>query len=258
MLAAADTATGRALRERTFVFAAPALPLAAEPTPLYGPAPQRGIEVVDAHEHNLKHLDVTITRERLTVVTGVSGSGKSTLAFDIVFAEGQRRYLTALDAYARQFVQPPPPPAVGRILGLSPTVAIEQRTSRGGYKSTVGTLTEIAPFLRLLYARLGTPYCPECGVPLEPLAATSLAQRLAMLPSPLSLYAPLVRRRKGIYKELAAWAARRGAATLLVDGEEVPTDPWPKIDRYREHDIDLPIERLASADRKSTRLNSSH
>ena len=248
MLAAADTATGRALRERTFVFAAPALPLAAEPTPLYGPAPQRGIEIVDAHEHNLKHLDVTIARERLTVVTGVSGSGKSTLAFDIVFAEGQRRYLTALDAYARQFVQPPPPPAVGRILGLSPTVAIEQRTSRGGYKSTVGTLTEIAPFLRLLYARLGTPYCPECGVPLEPLAAASLAQRLATLPSPLSLYAPLVRRRKGIYKELAAWAARRGAATLLVDGEEVPTNPWPKLDRYREHDIDLPIERLASTD----------
>lgn len=138
------------------------------------------------HEHNLKHLDDVDRREPAHRGHRCVRLGQ----IDARLRHRLRRRAAALphgvDAYARQFVQPPPLARVGRILGLSPTVAIEQRTSRGGYKSTVGMLTEIAPFLRLLYARLGTPYCPECGVPLEPLAATSLAQRLAMLPSPLS------------------------------------------------------------------------
>ena len=129
----------------------------------------------NAREHNLKGIDVTIPRDRFTVITGVSGSGKSTVAFDILFNEGQRRYLESLNAYARQFVQPAARPEVDAVSGVPPTVAIEQRTSRGGRKSTVATQTEIAHFLRLLYARLGTQYCPECDVPITPQSLDAIA-----------------------------------------------------------------------------------
>jgi excinuclease ABC subunit A len=120
------------------------------------------IQVRHAREHNLKNIDLVIPRDRFSVITGVSGSGKSTLAFDVLFAEGQRRYLESLNAYARQFVQPAARPDVDAIVGMPPTVAIEQRTSRGGQKSTVATLTELYHFMRLLFARLGTQYCPDC------------------------------------------------------------------------------------------------
>src|SRR5690606_21775579 len=135
------------------------------------------IRIRNAREHNLKNINVDIPRKRFTVITGVSGSGKSTLAFDIVFAEGQRRYLESLNAYARQFVQPATKPAVDAIFGIPPTVAIEQRTSRGGRKSTVATLTEIYHFLRLLFMKLGTQYCPECDVPIEPQSEERIAAR---------------------------------------------------------------------------------
>ncbi|MDC4225463.1 MAG: hypothetical protein MPW15_14790 [Candidatus Manganitrophus sp.] len=131
------------------------------------------IRIHNAREHNLKGVDVDIPRDRFTVITGVFGSGKSTLAFDILFAEGQRRYLESLNAYARQFVQPAARPDVDAIFGIPPTVAIEQRTSRGGRKSTVATLTEIYHFLRLLYVKLGTQYCPDCDVAIEPQSAGS-------------------------------------------------------------------------------------
>ena len=136
------------------------------------------ISIHGAREHNLKNIDVELPRNQFTVVTGVSGSGKSTLAFDIVFGEGQRRYLESLNAYARQFVQPASRPDVDAIFGIPPTVAIEQRTSRGGRKSTVATLTEIYHFLRLLYVKLGTQYCPDCDVPIEPQSFESIAARI--------------------------------------------------------------------------------
>ncbi|WP_443134958.1 excinuclease ABC subunit UvrA [Halorhodospira sp. 9621] len=246
-LAASATATGRALadygtglEEDAGPLAPPAVAEAAAPYAVDAPA---AIEVHQAREHNLRNIDVAIPRDRLTVVTGVSGSGKSTLAFDILFAEGQRRYLESLNAYARQLVQPASRPDVGAVTGIPPAVAIEQRTSRGGYRSTVATLTEIYHYLRLLYLRLGVQYCPECQVAIEAQTPEGIAARLLRehRGQRMAFYAPLVVARKGIYKELAAWAAGRGYEQLRVDGELQPTAQWPRLDRYREHDIDLPL-----------------
>ncbi|HEX7418215.1 MAG TPA: hypothetical protein VF315_09195, partial [Steroidobacteraceae bacterium] len=204
------------------------------------------IVIHKAREHNLKNVDVTIPRDRFTVITGVSGSGKSTLAFDILFNEGQRRYLESLNAYARQFVQPAARPDVDAIYGIPPTVAIEQRTSRGGRKSTVATLTEIYHFLRLLYVKLGTQYCPECDVAIEPQSAASIAARILRQHrgEKLTLLAPLVVARKGYYTDLAKWAATKGVSHLRVDGERVATKSWPRLSRFREHTIELPVANL--------------
>jgi len=166
------------------------------------------IEIHGAREHNLKDVDVNLGLNRFTVITGVSGSGKSTLAFDILFAEGQRRYLESLNAYARQFVQPASRPDVDAIFGIPPTVAIEQRTSRGGHKSTVATLTEIYHFLRLLYVKLGVQYCPVCEARIEPQSADAIAARLLkeFRGREITLLAPLIVARKGLYTALAKWA----------------------------------------------------
>ena len=237
--------------------AAPAASASAAGTPATAaaaasPAPRkprvRGawISIRNAREHNLRGTDVEIPRERFTVVTGVSGSGKSTVAFDILFAEGQRRYLESLNAYARQFVQPAARPDVDAIFGIPPSVAIEQRTSRGGHKSTVGTMTEIHHFLRLLFVKLGTQHCPGCGIPIEPQTLDAIAARVLKRHRgrEIEVFAPLVVARKGYYTELARWAAKRGHATLRVDGAPLPTDAWPRLDRYREHDVDLPLGRI--------------
>lgn len=202
-----------------------------------------GIEIVQAREHNLKNVDILVPRDRFTVITGVSGSGKSTVAFDILFSEGQRRYLESLNAYARQFVQPASRADVDAVFGIPPTVAIEQRMSRGGRKSTVATLTEIYHFLRLVFVKLGVQYCPDCEVSIN---AQSREAILGQLMSRFRgrrvvLLSPLVVGRKGYYKELAEWAAKKGFDSLLVDGEFVRTRDWPKLDRYREHDIELPL-----------------
>ncbi len=201
------------------------------------------IRIHNAREHNLKNIDVAIPRDRFTVVTGVSGSGKSTLAFDILFAEGQRRYLESLNAYARQFVQPASRPDVDAIFGIPPTVAIEQRASRGGRKSTVATLTEIYHFLRLLYVKLGTQHCPYDDTPIAPQSEESIAMRLMRdyAGQRVALLAPLVVARKGYYTDLAKWAARKGFAELRVDGEMLPTQRWPRLDRFKEHSIELPV-----------------
>ncbi len=235
-LAAAGTIAPRAAAE-------PAAPVYAAPA---GP-PQ--ISVRGAREHNLKDLNVDIPRQRFTVVTGVSGSGKSTLAFDIVFNEGQRRYLESLNAYARQFVQPAARPDVDAVYGIPPTVAIEQRTSRGGLRSTVATLTEIYHFIRLLYVRLGTQHCPDCRVAIAPQSAEAIsAQLLARHRNrELQLLAPLIAQRKGQYTELARWAAANGAQQLRVDGRLVPTDPFPRLKRFVDHTIELPIAELKPA-----------
>jgi excinuclease ABC subunit A len=201
------------------------------------------IRIHKAREHNLKNIDVEIPRGRFTVLTGVSGSGKSTLAFDILFAEGQRRYLESLNAYARQFVQAASRPDVDAIFGIPPTVAIEQRTSRGGRKSTVGTLTEVHHFLRLLFVKLGTQHCPDCDVPIEPQSEDAIAARLMReyRGETIVLLAPLVVNRKGFYTDLAKWAAGKGYSQLRVDGKLLPVRPFPRIDRFKEHTIELPV-----------------
>jgi len=207
---------------------------------------RNAVVIHKAREHNLKNIDVSIPRDRFTVITGVSGSGKSTLAFDILFNEGQRRYLESLNAYARQFVQPAARPDVDAIFGIPPTVAIEQRTSRGGRKSTVATLTEIYHFLRLLYVKLGTQYCPDCDVAIEPQSPASIAARLLReyRGKRIALLAPLVVARKGYYTDLARWAAKKGFRSLRVDGELLPTSPWPRLSRFREHTLELPVAEL--------------
>ncbi|HEX4917570.1 MAG TPA: ATP-binding cassette domain-containing protein, partial [Limnobacter sp.] len=228
--------------------------LVAEAAALYGLETKHnkrgltdGIEILHAREHNLKNVSLTIPREKMTVITGPSGSGKSTLAFDILFSEGQRRYLESLNAYARQFVQPAAKPDVDAIFGIPPTVAIEQRTSRGGRKSTVATVTEVYHFLRLMFVKLGIQHCPTCEVPIAPQSMDSMLAQIMQhyKGQEITLLAPLVQGRKGIYNEIAKWAVDRGYERLRVDGEYVPTNPWPKLARYQEHHIELPVKTLS-------------
>ncbi|MDZ7893417.1 MAG: excinuclease ABC subunit UvrA [Rhodoferax sp.] len=204
------------------------------------------IRIVNAKEHNLKSLSVDIPRGKFSVVTGVSGSGKSTLAFDILFNEGQRRYLESLNAYVRSIVQPAGRPEVDAVYGIPPTVAIEQRLSRGGRKSTVGTTTEVWHFLRLLYVKLGTQHCFKDGAAVEPQSADSIAAQLLKnyRGQHIGLLAPLVQGRKGVYTELADWARPKGFTHLRVDGNFLPTSGFPRIDRFKEHNIELPVASL--------------
>jgi excinuclease ABC subunit A len=206
----------------------------------------RNISILNAREHNLKGVNVHIPRDTFTVITGVSGSGKSTLAFDILFNEGQRRYLESLNAYARAIVQPAGKPDVDAIYGIPPTVAIEQRTSRGGRKSTVATMTEIHHFLRLLYVKLGTQMCPDCNVEVSSQSPEQIAAQLIRdhKGQHIGLLAPLVSARKGYYTDLAKWAQGKGYTHLRVDGEFIPVSPWPRLDRYKEHSIELPVADL--------------
>ena len=206
-------------------------------------AVDENIRIVNAREHNLKSLDVSIPRGKFTVVTGVSGSGKSTLAFDILFNEGQRRYLESLNAYARSIVQPAGRPEVDAVYGIPPTVAIEQRLSRGGRKSTVATTTEVWHFLRLLYVKLGLQHCVVDGTAVMPQSAESIAAQLLRdhAGEHVGLLAPLVVARKGVYTDLAKWAKARGHTHLRVDGEFMKVDPWPRLDRFKEHTLELPV-----------------
>ncbi|MEO5796555.1 MAG: excinuclease ABC subunit UvrA [Rhodoferax sp.] len=201
------------------------------------------IQIVNAKEHNLKSLSVEIPRGQFNVVTGVSGSGKSTLAFDILFNEGQRRYLESLNAYARSIVQPAGRPEVDAVYGIPPTVAIEQRLSRGGRKSTVGTTTEVWHFLRLLYVKLGTQHCIHDGTAVQPQTPDSIAAQLlkTFRGQHIGLMAPLVLNRKGVYTELADWARPRNYTHLRVDGDFLPTTNFPRIDRFKEHTVELPV-----------------
>jgi excinuclease ABC subunit A len=227
-------AGSQAIRTAVALAAAPGIPKSDA---------SNSIRIVNAKEHNLKSLSVDIPRGKFSVVTGVSGSGKSTLAFDILFNEGQRRYLESLNAYARSIVQPAGRPEVDAVYGIPPTVAIEQRLSRGGRKSTVGTTTEVWHYLRLLYVKLGTQHCYKDGAAVQPQSADSIAAQLLKTyrGQHIGLLAPLVIGRKGVYTELADWARPRGFTHLRVDGNFLPTTGFPRIDRFKEHNIELPV-----------------
>ena len=201
------------------------------------------MRIVGAKEHNLRNLSLDLPRDRFIVVTGLSGSGKSTLAFDILYTEGQRRYLDSLSTYARQFVKVMARPNVDLLAGVPPTVAIEQRMSRGSKKSTVATVTEIYHYLRLLYAKIGIQHCTECGRSLSVQTRQQIVDRIRreFRGQTVSLLAPAVRGRKGIYTELFRAARKLGFAHARVDGELLRLDPPPALARYREHDIDIVI-----------------
>ncbi|HAO65889.1 MAG TPA: excinuclease ABC subunit A, partial [Verrucomicrobiales bacterium] len=218
------------------------------------------IEIIGAREHNLKNVSLDIPRDRFVVVTGVSGSGKSTLAFDILFSEGQRRFLDSMNAYARQFVEQMARPDVDRIIGLPPTVSIEQRNSQGGGKSTVGTVTEIHQFLRLLFARLGTPYCPECNLPVQGQTTDTIVQSLTLQVRKrgrLNILAPMIRNRKGFHSDIAEWALKHGYQRLRADGEWYQVDQPFKLDRYKEHDVEVEVGLLKKTDFSATQHTQS-
>jgi len=210
---------------------------------LRSPKTNGAIHVHGAREHNLKNIDLKIPREQLVVITGLSGSGKSTVAFDILFAEGQRRFLDSMSPYARQFVEQLEKPDVDLVSGLPPTVAIEQRVTRGGGKSTVATVTEVYHFLRLLFAKTGTQFCPDCDLPVEKQSAASIVKQIeaAAKRGPLKVLAPLVKARKGFHTDVARWAERQGFDTLYIDGKLVPIAQFRKLERFKEHIIDVVV-----------------
>ena len=197
------------------------------------------IGIHGAREHNLKNIDVKIPRDQMVVITGLSGSGKSTLAFDILFAEGQRRFLDSMSPYARQFVEQLEKPDVDLVTGLPPSVAIEQRVTRGGGKSTVATVTEVYHFLRLLFAKTGTQFCPDCDLPVEKQSLAAIVKQIetAAKRGALKVLAPIVKARKGFHTDVARWAERQGFDTLYVDGTLIPIAQFRRLERFKEHTI---------------------
>jgi excinuclease ABC subunit A len=219
----------------------------------------RAIVVEHAREHNLREVSCKLPRGRLCVVTGPSGSGKSTLAFDVVFAEGQRRFLETLTPYARQFLPTMPRPDVDRVAGVPPAIALEQRTTRAGVNSTVATVTEVAHYLRLMFAKLGEQHCPECDLPIAALGVDGILGELARTRETGTVLAPAVQARKGTYLDLFTSAARSGIPEAWVDGRLVNTDSPPRLAKTKEHSIDLVVYRgpLASLPRSTAQRGLS-
>ena len=234
---ASDTLTGRALRTRTEP--------AARPAPAHAPHRPELI-VCGAREHNLKQVNVSVPHQALTVVTGPSGSGKSSLAFDVIFAEGQRRFLETLTPYARQFLPSMPRPDVDSVSGVPPSVSLEQRTARSGAKSTVATVTEISHYLRLIFAKLGTLHCPEHDLPVESVSPAELLERIRGLGGKHELCAAAVRARKGTYLDIFNAAARDGIARAYADGTACDTDDPPKLAKSKQHTLLLVLAPLGS------------
>jgi excinuclease ABC subunit A len=206
----------------------------------------KNISIRGAREHNLKNVDVEIPRDTLTVLTGLSGSGKSSLAFDTIYAEGQRRYVESLSAYARQFLELMQKPDVDHIEGLSPAISIEQKTTSKNPRSTVGTVTEIYDYLRLLFARVGVPYSPATGLPIESQTVSQMADRVLALPEGTRLYllAPIVRGRKGEYRKELADLQKKGFLRAKVDGKFYDIGATPALDKKLKHDIEIVVDRL--------------
>ena len=212
-----------------------------------------------AREHNLKDVSLDLPRDALIVFTGLSGSGKSSLAFDTIFAEGQRRYVESLSAYARQFLGQMDKPDVDFIEGLSPAVSIDQKSTSKNPRSTVGTITEVYDYLRLLYARAGRPHCPKCGRPIARQTPQQIVDRVLELEegSRFQVLAPVIRGRKGEYVELFRQLQTQGFSRVRVDGEtHMLTDP-PKLDKQRKHTIEVVVDRLAVKESAKRRLTDS-
>ena len=219
----------------------------------------RAIVVRGAREHNLKNVDLDIPRDKLVVLTGLSGSGKSSLAFDTIYAEGQRRYVEWLSAYARQFLELMQKPDVDQIEGLSPAISIEQKTTSKNPRSTVGTVTEIHDYMRLLWARVGIPYSPATGLPIESQTVSQMVDRILALPEGTRLYllAPVVRGRKGEYRKEIADFMKRGFQRLKIDGEFHEIDDAPALDKKLKHDIDVVVDRIVVRPDMAARLAES-
>ncbi|MDQ1255487.1 MAG: excinuclease subunit, partial [Candidatus Hydrogenedentes bacterium] len=217
------------------------------------------IVIKGAREHNLQNLSLTIPRDQLIVITGLSGSGKSSLAFDTLYAEGQRRYVESLSAYARQFLEQMEKPDVDYIEGLSPAISIEQKTSHRNPRSTVGTVTEVYDYLRLLFARIGTPHCPKCGKVIESQTPQTIVDWVLALPaqSRVQLLAPVVRQRKGTYQKVFEDIKQRGFVRIRVDGQFMHVDDDIDLERYAKHDIDVVVDRLVVKEGIQTRLTDS-
>ena len=219
------------------------------------------IRVRSAKEHNLKSIDVDIPRDKLVVLTGLSGSGKSSLAFDTIYAEGQRRYVESLSAYARQFLNMMQKPDVESISGLSPAISIEQKTTSKNPRSTVGTVTEIYDYLRLLFARVGVPYSPATGKPIKAQQISDMVDIILKLKSGLKLYiyAPLVKDRKGEFKKEINEIIKKGFQRVRINGDLYDIDEMPTLDKKYRYNIDILVDRLiaSSGDKIGERLADS-
>ena len=206
----------------------------------------RAITIRGAREHNLKNIDVEIPRDKLVVFTGLSGSGKSSLAFDTIYAEGQRRYVESLSAYARQFLEMMQKPDVDQIDGLSPAISIEQKTTSKNPRSTVGTVTEIYDYMRLLWARVGVPYSPATGLPIESQTVSQMVDRVLTIPEGTRLYllAPIARGRKGEYRKEFADLRKRGFQRVKIDGKMFELDEVRPLNKNLKHDIEIVVDRV--------------
>ena len=219
----------------------------------------RAITIRGAREHNLKNVDVEIPRDKLVVFTGLAGSGKSSLAFDTIYAEGQRRYVESLSAYARQFLEMMQKPDVDRIEGLSPAISIEQKTTSRNPRSTVGTVTEIYDYMRLLWARIGVPYSPATGLPIESQTISQMVDKILALPDGTRIYvlAPVVRGRKGEYRKELAEYLKKGYQRVKIDGAFYEIAQAPALDKKFNHDIDVVVDRIVVRPDIATRLADS-
>src|SRR3989344_8140457 len=217
---------------------------------------EKNIIIKGAREHNLKNISLELPREKFIVITGLSGSGKSTLAFDTLYAEGQRRYVESLSAYARQFLGLMNKPDVDSIEGLSPAISIEQKTTSNNPRSTVGTVTEIYDYLRLLFARIGIPHCPEHHIKIEAQSAEQIVHRIAKdLQGEITILAPIIRQKKGNHATIFQDIKKEGYNRVRVNGKIMRIDDKIALERYKKHDIDIVIDKLETSD--TTHLTES-